>query len=179
MRLQEPPLASPPKLEKCEFENCSELFRSREVLEHHRINVHGVFENRKFPENFLEAELNENRGSEVFNDILSGRKNDELNKTEKSNFDWDIMAPLLKNQEQKINGDSKKCSTTNCSKDGKIFLCHECGFISGTKITGTYHMRKSHLDLSTTLDHFCHDCSVVATIKVNYLNFHLFFQTFL
>ena len=94
MRLQEPPLASPPRLEKCEFENCNELFRSREVLEHHGINVHGIFENRKFPEIFLEAELNENRGSEVFNDVLSGRKKE----TEKSNFDWDIMAPLLKGQ---------------------------------------------------------------------------------
>ena len=74
------------------------------------------------------------------------------------------------NQEQKINEDSKKCSTSNCSKDGKIFLCNECGFMSGTKITGTYHMRKSHLGVSTTLDHFCHDCSVVATTKVNYFN---------
>ena len=78
------------------------------------------------------------------------------------------------NQEQKINEDSKRCSTSNCSKDGKIFLCNECGFISGTKITGTYHMRKSHLGVSTILDLFCHDCSVAATIKVNYLNFHLF-----
>ena len=99
MRLPEPPLASPPRLENCEFENCNELFRSREVFEHHAANVHGVFVNRKFPENFLEAELNENRGSEVFNDqVLSGRKNDEMNKTERSNFDWDIMAPLLKGQ---------------------------------------------------------------------------------
>ena len=78
------------------------------------------------------------------------------------------------NQEQKINEDSKRCSTSNCSKDGKIFLCNECGFISGTKITGTYHMRKSHLGVSTTLDLFCHDCSVAATIKVNYINFLLF-----
>ena len=95
MRLPEPPLPSPPRLEKCEFENCDELFRSREVFEHHAANVHGVFVNRKFPENFF----NENRGSEVFNDqVLSGRKNDELNKTKKSNFDWDIMASLLKGQ---------------------------------------------------------------------------------
>ena len=83
------------------------------------------------------------------------------------------------NQEQKINEDSKRCSTSNCSKDGKIFLCNECGFISGTKITGTYHMRKSHFEVSATLDLFCHDCSVVATIKVNYFNVHLFLQTFL
>ena len=96
MRLQEPPLASPPRLVKCEFENCNELFRSREVYEHHAANVHGVFVNRKFPENFLEAEFNENRGTEVFNDqVLYGRKNNE---SEKSNFDWDIMAPLLKGQ---------------------------------------------------------------------------------
>ena len=61
MRLSEPPLASPPRLVKCEFENCDELFRSREVFEHHAANVHGVFVNRKFPENFLEAEFNENR----------------------------------------------------------------------------------------------------------------------
>ena len=75
------------------------------------------------------------------------------------------------NQEQKINEDSKKCSHSNCSKDGKIFLCNECGFMSGTKITGTYHMRKSHLGVSTTLDLFCHDCSVVATIKVKHKRF--------
>ena len=82
--------------EKREFENCDELFRSREVFEHHAANVHGVFVNRKFPEKFLEAELNENRGTEVFNDqVLYGRKNNE---SEKSNFDWDIMAPLLKGQ---------------------------------------------------------------------------------
>ena len=78
------------------------------------------------------------------------------------------------NQEQKINEDSKKCSQLNCSKDGKIFLCNECGFMSGTKITGTYHMRKSHPDLLTTLNLFCHDCSVVVAVKVNDYNFYYF-----
>ena len=99
-------------------------------------------------------------------------------KTQKnhSEINWPIG---YMNQEQKINEDSKRCSTSNCSKDGKIFLCNECGFISGTKITGTYHMRKSHFEVSATLDLFCHDCSVVATIKVNYFNVHLFLQTFL
>ena len=157
--------------EKREFENCDELFRSREVLERHGINVNGVFENRQFSEKKLE-EGNESRGSEVFNNVTI-RKN-KLKENEKSKFDWDIMAPLLMNLEQKTNDDSKKCSSSNCPKEGKIFLCSECGFISGTKITGTYHMRKSHLDLSTTLNLFCHDCSVVVAVKVNDYNFYYF-----
>ena len=157
--------------EKREFENCDELFRSREVFERHGINVvNGVFENRQFSEKKLE-EGNESRGSEVFNNITI-RKN-KLKETEKSEFDWDIMAPLLMNLEQKTNDDSKKCSSSNCPKEGKIFLCSECGFISGTKITGTYHMIKSHPYLSTTLNLFCHDCSVVVAVKVNDYNFSI------
>jgi len=199
--------------EKREFEKCDELFRSKEVLERHGINVDGVFENRQFSENKSE-ERNESRVSEVFNNVtirknkwkewsrllvhprgvegahyfLGNSENSDLirqakgepgqapvptptletklKETEKSKFDWDIMAPLLMNLEQISNDDSKKCSSSNCPKEGKIFLCSECGFISGTKITGTYHMRKSHLDLSTTLNLFCHDCSVVVAVKV-------------
>ena len=143
--------------EKREFENCDELFQSREVLERHGINL---------------EKGNESRGSVIFNKVTI-RKN-KLKETEKSEFDWDIMAPLLTNLEQKTNDDSKKCSSSNCPKEGKIFLCSECGFISGTKITGTYHMRKSHLDLSTTLNLFCHDCSVVVAVKVNNYNFYYF-----
>ena len=149
--------------EKREFENCEESYRSREVLERRGINENGVFENRQFSEKKLE-EGNESRGSEFFNNETI-RKN-RLKETDKSKFDWDIMAPLLTNLEQKTNDDSKKCSSSNCPKEGKIFLCFKCGFISGTKITGTYHLRKSHLDISTTLDLLCHDCSVVATVKV-------------
>ena len=157
--------------EKREFENCEESYRSREVLERRGINVNGVFENRQFSENNLE-EGNESRDSEVFNNVTI-RKN-KLKETEKSEFDWDIMTSLLMNLEQKTNDDSKKCSSPNCPREGKIFLCSECGFISGTKITGTYHMRKSHLGLSTTLNLFCHDCSVVVAVKVNDYNFYYF-----
>jgi hypothetical protein len=164
MSLPEPSLATARIFfEKRDFENCNELFRSREVLECDGINVHGVFENRQFSGKKME-EGNESRGSEVFNNVTIRKT--KLKETKKFEFDWDIMAPLLMNLEQKTKEDSKKCSSSNCSKEGKIFLCFKCGFISGTKITGTYHMRKSHLDISTTLDLFCHDCSVVATIKV-------------
>ena len=212
--------------EKREFENCDELFQSREVLERHGINVNGVFENRQFSEKNLE-EGNESRVSEVFNnvtirrnkwkewsrllvhprgvegthDFLGNSANSDLirqakgepgqapvptptletklKETEKSKFDWGIMAPLLMNLQQKTNDDSKKCSSSNCPKEGKIFLCFECGFISGTKITGNYHMRKSHLDLSTTLNLFCHDCSVEVAVKVLLITTIIILQTFL
>ena len=59
--------------EKREFENCDELFRSREALERHGINVNGVFENRQFSEKSLE-DGNESRGSEVSNNVTM-RKN--------------------------------------------------------------------------------------------------------
>ena len=172
----EPPFSP---FEKREFENCVEIFRSKAFLERHGINnVHGVLENKQFSEKELE-EGNENRDSENFNNVTMRKIKLKAIEKPKSRFDWDIMAPLLMNLELKTTEGSKKCSSSNCPKEGKIFLCSECGFISGTNITGTYHMRKSHLDHSTILDLFCHDCSVVATIKVNYFNVHLFLQTFL